>query len=297
MGSIASRPSLDAPLRIGHERSNAEQSHNSKRGSMEAEKLQSQPGQALLPLDEPRVIAIQDGKFTYTFHFARISQADWSQYFNKIIFKTRNDGTKQVTMIEMDVAGIELFESTLQRVEGYSGDFATRQGWQAKIPPRHAQKVAELLRLAGPSQEQGDACDPENVEVQLDALWSQAKPGEMTLYKGLVHRFAPPSVEQKRRYYNAGSQSIVVGGSRNGTTIYGKRHQALLDIYDELIVDVDGYSVGGTPLGHGLDVPRAQAVKQIIVREMDAFHKFMAAQQLFAPLAPAGEAVEEELAA
>jgi hypothetical protein len=253
---------------------------------MEAETTQR--SDALLPLDEPRVLAIQDGKFTYTFHFARILPADWSRYFERIVVKSRNEGTKQVNTMDMEAAGLDLFERALIKVEGYRGDFASRAGWQEKIPPRHSQQVAWLLRMVAPSQEAEEACDPEQIEVRLDALWSQTTPGaETVLFKGLVHRFGPPSAEQKRRYYNAGSQSVVVGGSRNGTTIYGKRHRVLLDIYDELVLDVDGYSIGNRELHDPAEVRR----------EMDSYHKFIAAQQIFVPLQPATEAAEEAQAA
>lgn len=264
---------------------------------MEAEKLHEQrqfveslTGEgarqnALLPLDEPRVIAVQDGKFVYTFHFQRILPADWTRYFERIVFKSRNDGTNQVTTIDTDVAGLDLFERTLLRADGYRGEFASKKDWQQKIPPRHAQQVSLLLRAVGPSTEaESEACDPENIEVKLDALWSQATPGQMTMYKGLAHRFAPPSVEQKRRYYNASSQTTVVGGTRNGTTIYGKRHPVLLDLYDELVQDVEGYAIGGREL-HAPDE---------IKREMDAYHKFVATQQIFAPLTPSSAAAQED---
>lgn len=243
--------------------------------------------QTLLPLDQPRVIAIRDGKHAYTFHFRRISQADWQRYFERIVFKARNEGTKQITTIDVEYAALDLFQRTLERVEGFTGDFATRSGWQERIAPRYAYRPAMTLVDVGPSKEGDDeACNPEQIAVSLDAVWSRSTVGQMAKYQGLVHRFAPPSVEQKRRYYNAGSQSTVIGGTRNGTTIYGKRHQVLLDVYDELILDVEGYGIGG----HELHAPEE------IRREMDAYHKFIAAQQIFIPLQPALEA-EENIAA
>src|SRR4029077_127038 len=89
----------------------------------------------LLMLDEPRVIAIKDGKFTYSFTFSRISQADWERYFNGIYSASRNDGRAQVNTLDLQTAGIELFEEKLTGVAGYSGNFTATPGWQKKIPP------------------------------------------------------------------------------------------------------------------------------------------------------------------
>src|SRR5579864_6952730 len=137
---------------------------------MEAEKLKDHltgegacATQALLPLDEPRVIAIQDGKHVYTFTFRRIGQADWTRYFERIVFKSRNEGTKQLTTIDVEFAGLDLFQRTLEKVDGFRGDFASRAGWQERIAPRYAYRPAMALVDVGPSQEtDGEAYDPEH---------------------------------------------------------------------------------------------------------------------------------------
>jgi hypothetical protein len=245
---------------------------------MEAEK-----SNALLPLDEPRVLAIREGKFVYKFTFNRITEADWRRCFDGIYYASRNDGKSEVQTLDMNTAGIELVESTLARVEGYARSLTTREDF-AKIKPVHANTVAWMLRVVSASTEESEKpFDPENIEVRIDALWSQTEPGDaVTLFKGLVHRFAVPSVEHKRRFYRAGASSKIVGGSRNGTTIHGNRHGVLIDLYNQLILAVEGYSVGGRPL---------ESPEQI-QREMDAYHKTIAVQQLFIGGEPAGEAGE-----
>jgi hypothetical protein len=50
----------------------------------------------------------------------------------------------------------------------------------------------------------------------------------------------------------------------------------LVELYDELIVSVEGYQVNGVELGADHDA---------IVAEMDAYHKVAAADVLFSPAA------------
>jgi hypothetical protein len=40
----------------------------------------------------------------------------------------------------------------------------------------------------------------------------------------------------------------VLGGFRNAVTVYPSKAGLLADIYDELIIAVEGYAVGGQPL-------------------------------------------------
>ncbi len=227
----------------------------------------------LLMLDEPRVIALVDGKFTYTFKFSRILQSDWEKYFSGIRFTSRNVDKAEETVLDLETAGIELFESKLQSVKGYRGDFTSRPGWQSKILPRHANVVSWTLRAVVPSERESDQpFDPERIEVLLDAVWSVTNPGaETTQFQGLIHRFSAPTAEHKRRFYRAGSTSRVVGGSRNGTTEHALRHRVLFELYDLLILEVEGYGVSGRPLQDAAEIRR----------EMDGYHKVKAVEQLF----------------
>ncbi|HKV94882.1 MAG TPA: hypothetical protein VJW20_20220 [Candidatus Angelobacter sp.] len=223
--------------------------------------------QALLPLDQPRVIAIRDGKFTYTFHFARIGKEDWLTYFRGIDYTSRNTGNGEEITLDADFALTRLAESKLERAEGYPGDFMSKEDWRNKVPLRHLRPAAvQFIDVQQSSVESEKPFDPESIEVTLDAKWSNVG------YAGLVHRFNPVTVELKRRFFRAGATSRVIGSGRNGTTVHGMRHSVLLDAYDELVQCVDGYSVGGKEL---------RGEKDAILREMDAFHKVKAAEQLF----------------
>jgi hypothetical protein len=249
---------------------------------MEAATPQNPP--SLLMLDEPRVIPIREGKRDYTFYFRRILQPDWEQYFAGLYLSSRNDGVAQLNTTDFNTAGIELFESTVTRVVGYSRELTTPEDFK-KVLPRHSVTVAGLLRSVFISEEEDDKpLDCDAIETRIDAHWSQTTaPGQVTQYKGLVHRFTPPTVEQKKRYMRGGAISKVIGGTRKGsTTVYSLRNKLLLELYDQLILSVDGYGAAGKPL---------EGPEQIR-REMDGYHKAEAVAQLFntQPEAAAAEA-------
>lgn len=240
---------------------------------------------ATLDLAQSRVIAIKDGKFVYTFHFARISQEEWMRYFDGIHYTSRNVDRAEVNELDMDTAGLELFARNLVKAEGYRGDLMSRPDWQNKVLPRHAHAASWALRGCSLSSTESDQpFDPERVEIAVDAVWSVNDPtGKTAGYQGLLHFFAPPSAEDKRRFYRAGAQSKVVGGSRNGTTIHAKRHRVLLELYDKLILGVEGYTVGDRALSDAAEIRR----------EMDTHHKITAVQGLFNGITSAPVVQEE----
>jgi hypothetical protein len=244
---------------------------------MEAENVQNvqtlQNPPALLMLDSPRVLALRDGKLNYTFHFRRITQADWLTYFNGMYVASRNDGAAQLNTTDLQTAGIELFESTVTKVIGYSRELNTPADFK-KVLPRHSIPASWLLRTVLVSTVDEDKpLDCDSVEARIDAVWSQTTPGdETTMYRGLVHRFTPPTLEQKKKFMRGGAINRVIGGGRKGsTTIYSLKNHALLNLYDQLIQSVDGYGVAGEPLKSVEDVRR----------EMDGYHKVEAVSQLF----------------
>jgi len=239
---------------------------------MEAATPSTTPTNSLLMLDEPRVIALRDGKTNYTFHFRRILQADWERLFSGLYVASSSSGTSQINTTDLNTAGIELVESTLMRAEGYKNEMTRREEFW-KIPPKHSILVSWLLRSVCASTVVDDTpLDCDSVEARIDALWSQTKPGdETTMYKGLVHRFTPITVDQKKRFMRKGAINRVVGGSRNGTTIYSMKNKLMIELYDELIQSVEGYGVAGRPLESPQDIRR----------EMDAYHKSEAVAQLF----------------
>jgi hypothetical protein len=245
---------------------------STKTGDLSMEAVAPSTTPILLMLDEPRVIALRDGKHIFTFYFRRISASDWDTYFNGIYSSSRNEGGAQVNTNDVNTAGIELVEFTLVKVQGYSKELNKPEDFW-KILPRHSIPVSWLLRDVSTSHEvSDDPPDAELVETRIDALWSQLGPGaETTAFKGLIHRFSPPTAAHKKKVMRSGAMSKIVGGSRKGITIYSTRHRLMVEIYDELIQSVDGYGVAGKPLES----------REQIRREMDSYHKVEAVLNLF----------------
>ncbi len=105
-----------------------------------------------------------------------------------------------------------------------------------------------------------------------------APAGAMCLHRHLTHYLKPPTAEQKARFRRAYSGvQRSVSAARRGAPIFISPQQpvgarALVGLYDEMIVRVEGYAVNGEPL----DDNRTE-----IASNMDTFHKVTAARPLF----------------
>ena len=253
--------------------------------------MSSEANNALLPLDQQRTFQVNYLNHRYSLTFDRISQADWQRFFAGMHVAASN--TKQGKSISnsRDFQLIELATTKLSRVEGYSGDLMSKPDWKNRVHPALLRAAAEKLVEVRISESAGDRpLDPDSIDIVLDAAWG------LHTFKGLVHRFTPPTVDHKRAYLNAKSQSVIVGGSRDSTTLYANSSGTVLKIYDELIQSVDGYGV--TIAGPEAVQFRMRQLtdRAQIVEHMDAYHKFEAALWLFEGGAPAGEAQVEEAA-
>ncbi|MDP9264074.1 MAG: hypothetical protein M3O85_07130 [Acidobacteriota bacterium] len=247
--------------------------------------LQSQPAgespasaQALLPLDDERVVSFCDGGHAYTLVFSRIESADWNRVFAALRVKDH------VWRVDPNVAALELLQSNLLRAQGYrvkdGSDFMALPDWKTLIPHGHKLRAAHLL------VDVSSCLDPAGLwAVKLDAAWGSSESGKMTRYEELTHILKPPASEHRRRFACAMSESRIIGGSRGessyrGRTVHSSDQCILADLYDELVVSVSGYSVARRPL---------EGTEQIR-REMDGWHKISVMSKLFAgPHAEEGE--------
>lgn len=248
------------------------------------QKIEQKP--ELLPLDSPeRTVVFRSGGKTYRHIFRRFTAADWENFFAHVVaeFKRENGGFMQV--VDMDYASLVLYGRAIQRVEGYQ----TRDGrepeklptWPECVPQHHRLAAMGLIMNVTHSEAKDDSMlEAEGVPVTIDAMWNEETHGSLSLvaanaamkqYRGLIHHFASPSAEHRRRLLKAKNRAFVAGGSRNGTTIIPSGHGVLVKLYDELIERVEGYSISGRELNG----------KDEIVREMDAFHKSAVVARLF----------------
>jgi len=240
----------------------------------------------LLPLDSPTRVAVftHRGK-THRHIFRRFTATDWENFFAHVVaeFKREKGGYTQV--VDMENAMLVTYGRAILRVEGYR----TRDGrepdklpsWPECIPQQHRLDAMRLAMNVTHSEESDETMlEMEGESVTIDAMWNEGETGKMKLYRGLVHHFASPSAEHRRRVLRAKNRAFVAGGSRNGTTVIPSGHGVLVKMYDELIQRVEGYSIGGREL-NGRDEA---------VREMDAFHKSAVVARLF----QTSSAIDEE---
>ncbi len=239
------------------------------------QKIEEKP--ELLPLDAPeRVAVFKSGGKSYRHIFRRFTAADWEKFYAGMVveFKKEKGGMAQV--IDLESPSLTVYSRAILRVEGYQ----TRDGrapqdlptWPECVPQHHRLAAMGLImNLTHTEPADESMLEAEGASVFVDAMWNEGEGGGMKIYYKLVHRFAMPSAEHRRRVLKAKNRAFVVGGSRNGTTVIPSGHPVLVKLFDELIESVEGYSVGG----------RALAGREGIAREMDAFHKAAVVARLF----------------
>lgn len=233
-----------------------------------------------IDLAAPRIIVIEDRGKPYSLTVGRITKAQWLKYFAGVTNTSELIDGKEVQSYDTSAARLDLVESSLIGAEGYpltDGRSVTSfDGWQKLLPISHRHAVGLALVNAAPAPPEDAAFSLGFESVCIDAMWGAAENRSMQMFHGLLHVFKTPSVEHQRRFAREASRSTIVGGHRRGKTVYHGAQAVLVDLYDELIVRVEGYQVNGTPLSEA----------ESIAREMDAFHKFVAANALFAPAMP-----------
>jgi len=213
----------------------------------------------LLPLDQPRSIVLMQSARKYIYTLRRVLTADWEKYFVGIVNQVRNlDGMRE-QIFESESALLELADAVIASV-------------QVPTLPIHEngyplnQRLAVGQALCSVSAAMGD----DDTTVLLNACWSADAEGKMQLFKGLVHRFNQPTIDQVKRWNYELARVRVRGTSKDGLTTFPSRQLAAMRIYDELIVSVEGY---------GLTAGMLTGV-EAIRREMDGLHKAEAAMQL-----------------
>lgn len=229
-----------------------------------------------LELSGNRTLTFPDGGKQYLFQLSPVTQGDWLKRFDGIESRSRVVGKERHTTFDSDSSMIEMVDRLLIDATGYllpEGITAIKDvpDWKRKIPLRHRGAIGRILTDVEVVE---DGALPEfGMEaVTLRALWNHDAQGSMVRHSPLVHRFRPVEFEQLRRYKRDQSRSTVVGGSRTGETVYHGDQRSLIDLYDELIESVEGYTCSGAAVTDP-------------ARQMDAFHKVTAATQLF--VAPA----------
>ncbi|MDR3723264.1 MAG: hypothetical protein P4K83_02090 [Terracidiphilus sp.] len=228
---------------------------------------------ASIELKAQRTVEILDQGRKVQLVFGPITAQQWLDYFNRIESSSVNEGGKRIDRLDSTAARTHLVNKTLVDAKGYQtadgAPIATIANWQDMLPISHRLAAGETLV----DIERGKLSDDQPFvlgaeSIYLNAVWGSER------FTGLCHRFRTATVEQQRRLARASSRSVVVGGSRRGETRWIGAQPVLAELYDELIVSVEGYTVDGKELGSD---------RAAIVANMDTFHKVAAADFLFAP--------------
>ena|SRR2546425_5489820 len=228
----------------------------------------------LLPLDSPeRVCCMQDRGPIYRHIFRRITPADWQGFFLNLRMDAAHG---DAPIVGMEAASLRLYLDAIVRAEGCEmpdGRKPEEQpGWPTCIPRGHRLLAVDLLLNVTSSAGKPVVTDAKGLSVYVDALWGEGDPpGSVKKYFGLIHRFRRPTAEHRQRLVDAGKASFMMAGAFHGKAVLFSSNATLVALYDELIETVDGYSVGGLPLGS----------REQIVREMDIPHKAVSVGQIF----------------
>jgi hypothetical protein len=241
----------------------------------------SESTEALLELNSQRVIVLADRGKEYILTCRRVTPYDWEKYFSGIVVTSEQRGKERINVIDVTSPRVALAESVLIDAEGYKvsggADLKALPNWQTRLPLSHRQQLGETLAGVRSSEAESElVIHAEGEEVLLDATWgcgAELGGSNMQRFLGLKHILKTPTEAQYRRYSDESSRSRVIGGSRSAKTYYRPSGPILAKLYDELIVEVQGYSFNGGPL----------TSSDVIRREMDMLHKVMAAQELFQP--------------
>jgi hypothetical protein len=233
----------------------------------------------LLPLDAAERVAVfisrSTGK-TCRHIFRRITVADWKVFFGNVRMEFAEGGTGPGETVGVDTSSLRLYQDAILRVEGYEmpdGRKPEEQpDWPGCVPRFHRLKAIEfLMEAAGSVTEKAVVTDAKVTTVRIDALWNEESAGAMKKYLGRVHCFRSPAAKHRQRLADAGRAGVTMTGTGRGKAVLRSHNAVLVALYDELIEEVDGYSVGGLPLSS----------REQIVREMDVCHKAVCINEIF----------------
>lgn len=236
------------------------------------------PVAPVLDLAAPRTIVLKGaGDRTYKLGIRRVGADDWREYFDAVTITSKREGKDIEQSFDLDTPRRMLAERVLIGAEGYEvargGSLTELPDWQRRLPLAHRLKVGEILAGAHVVQTEDFTIYPEGEPVYLDAPWTADADGNLQIFKGLKHVLKTPTEAQYRRFARENSRTRILGGDRSGTTQYPGAQRVLAELYDELVVEIEGYSWGeARHLG-----------RDVIATTMDMHHKVLVALQIFQP--------------
>ncbi len=169
----------------------------------------------LLPLDLAErvvVLKMRESDSIRRHIFRRIERADVDAYFAATVVATPRSAQTIENEIDIGSAEIKLYERVILRVSGYKlddgRDLMELPNWKDRVPGGHRIRAADLLTKVTRSAGAGDQLlNAEFDVISLDACWTE-KEGSMSWYRGLLHRFTPPTAVHWKRFNNFKTRSV-----------------------------------------------------------------------------------------
>lgn len=244
-------------------------------------------------IEVPFKITSNEGVTYYVTHIFRpITQEAWIDYFDRLesIFEMSStaDGEDAFVAFQPETgADRNLWLTFIDRVEGYA--FDDNVDWKTALAdnyPNHIEEaVAALTLTTRPTRQRSlledqklkkfkvsSSNDTSNITIRV----LQAQDGQFHEID-VVHQFRSPNLDDYRQYKLATRRIKQTTGSRlsRGKMIAQTATKELLKLWDEMKVSVDGYSIGGTPVGQD-DISQQRAFKLVPVP-----HKITAVREVF----------------
>jgi hypothetical protein len=243
------------------------------------------PSTTQIDLAVPRTIALNTPRGDRTLFCRRVAREDWDAFFDAVYITETRIGLDIESTVDIQRARLVLADRVLIGAGGYrvEGDdpIDCVPEWQSLLPISHREQLGAILASTRVDGAQPELISVEGEAVVLGCVWTMTSwrddAGEhvgMQHISGLRHILRAPTARQHQRYSRETSRTIILGGDRAGTTQRLGAQKLMAELYDEMIISVDGYCLNGTPL-EGRDN---------IAREMDTHHKVTAARQIFEPL-------------
>ena len=293
-------PNEDRPSQIAHENASPDPPGETSVGARRA--------MPLLDLDSPECfVELKVGQRTIRHIFSPPTVKDWIEFERASNPRLVIQGETMETKLSIRRAADALWRARILRVEGYesSGDLAIAgsddlqtskslnhkitQSQMERVPLQHRTEAVLSLGRVQVSADYADGedsglDDSETIAVVLEARWNEV------YYPRLVHRFKRPRVEHELRFDEATNRwarrEEKIGGQKKPTAPVIVSQSlpclpTLLELYDELIAEVEGYAAGGQKLETGNPVLRDPGVRDWKLDTMPAPHKSAAVRGLF----------------
>jgi hypothetical protein len=211
------------------------------------------------------------GSFRVDHQLRRPKEADWINY-DKGLSVAIEDAEEKGSVRYMDDslhAACKFWDAIAIGISGYAETIPPN--FKDLVPPEHKRAAILTLLLVGPSLESFGRSGLFLVSDE-EIVRLRAERGEK--YPDLVHHFKSPTTKQRIEFSRIQSDSYTIKGMKSGKdkVILPSRLAPIIRLYDDLILLAEGYSINGNPVEDRDDV----------IRFMDAQHKRMAIQLLFA---------------